>query len=188
MSEVTTGAGRRAVFFDRDGVLNRLVSRDGMQAAPQRIEDFHLIPDAARLVGQVRQAGFLAFVITNQPDIARGLLPERDLESMTAALRGAVPLDDVMICPHDDPDQCACRKPKPGMLVTLSERWNVDLKRSFVVGDSWKDIEAGQRVGCKTILLAGGDANGPMERSVPPDAVVGSLADAIAWVTERAEQ
>jgi D-glycero-D-manno-heptose 1,7-bisphosphate phosphatase len=153
----------RAVFFDRDGVLNDLVVRDGVGVSPRRLDDFRLRADAATAAERLRRLGLQLFVTSNQPDIARGLMRREDLDAMTRIVQTALPVQEVLVCPHDDGDGCACRKPKPGMLLELAERWRVNLRASFLVGDSWKDIEAGRRAGCVTILVG-------------PDAVDGANA------------
>ena len=125
----------------------------------------------------MRSRGLLVFVVTNQPDIARGELSPGDLSEMTRRLRESLDVDEVAVCPHDDADRCSCRKPQPGMLLALAERWDVDLGRSFVVGDSWKDVEAGRRAGCRTILI-----NGGLRGDCVPDRSVASLDEAVAVI------
>lgn len=149
-----SGAQQRAVFLDRDGVLNELVVRDGIGASPRRVDDFRVCEGAAEAVHRFRELGMRILVTSNQPDVARGLLAVRDLARMTEILQSALPIDEVVICPHDDADQCNCRKPKPGMLLALADRWNVNLSESFLIGDSWKDVEAGRLAGCRTILVS----------------------------------
>jgi D-glycero-D-manno-heptose 1,7-bisphosphate phosphatase len=149
----------RAVFFDRDGVLNELVLREGIGVSPRRFEDFRLCRGAMEAVQRVRGLGLLTFVTTNQPDIARGLMAPQELNEMTTMLQATLPLDEIVVCPHDDGDRCPCRKPRPGMLHTLAARWNLTLSESFVVGDSCKDIEAGRQAGCHTVLIEAVHAN-----------------------------
>ncbi|HEX2450377.1 MAG TPA: HAD family hydrolase [Gemmatimonadales bacterium] len=171
---------RTAVFLDRDGILNELVERDGRPVSPRFPEDFRIRCGAADAVHALRQAGIPVFVITNQPDVARGHLTAAALESMSTMLRAAVPIDDLAVCPHDDADGCGCRKPKPGMLVELAKRWDVDLEGSYMVGDSWRDVEAGRAAGCRTILVSGA---APAESA--PDLVVSDLWAAVLAITER---
>lgn len=142
-----------AVFLDRDGVLNRIVPRDGRPGSPRRLDELIVVDEAPRAVARLREAGYRTFIVTNQPDIARGLLAASELEAMMDVLRGRVEVDDARICRHDDVDACACRKPKPGMILDLAARWAVDLARSYVIGDSWKDMEASRAAGCRGILL-----------------------------------
>lgn len=170
---MTTG-GRRAIFLDRDGVLNEVEWRDGAPVSPRRVAGFRLAAGASEAVRRLKGAGWAVFVVTNQPDLARGTLEPREHERMLALLRAALPVDDVAVCPHDDADACPCRKPKPGMLEDLAARHGVELARSVVLGDSWKDVEAGRRAGCRTILL-----RRAYNRGVEADAVVETLESAV---------
>jgi D-glycero-D-manno-heptose 1,7-bisphosphate phosphatase len=145
--------GKAAVFFDRDGVLNELVVRDGIRVSPRTVQDFRLVADAVAVVERLRGQGLLVFVVTNQPDIARGRMSMGDLDAMTTIRRATVAVDDIAVCTHDDADGCGCRKPLPGLLMSLARTWDVDLGRSFMVGDSWKDVQAGRVAGCFTILV-----------------------------------
>ncbi len=171
--------GRRAVFLDRDGVLNELVQREGAAVSPRVAGEFRLRPGAATFVRRLRSGGLLVFVVTNQPDVARGLLPRPELDAMTAVLVRSLAVDEVAVCPHDDADACPCRKPQPGLVPGLAGRWGVDLGASFLVGDSWRDVEAGRRAGCTTILLDGGQRG-----TTAPDHMVETLDEAAA-VIER---
>ena len=168
----------RAVFLDRDGVLNALVMREGIAVSPRAVEDFAILPDARASVARLKDAGFRVFVITNQPDIARGRMSNAVLEEMLSALRAEVPLDDIAVCAHDDADDCGCRKPRAGMLHTLAERWQVDLEHSVVVGDSWRDMHAGRAANCTTVMLgqAGDEA---------ADYSAASLGDAVDLIITR---
>lgn len=176
----TCAAGRTAVFLDRDGILNELVERDGRPVSPRFPADFRIRCGAADAVHALRRAGLPVFVVTNQPDVARGHLTAAALDAMSALLRAAVPIDDLAVCPHDDVDGCGCRKPKPGMLLELAKRWNVDLEGSYMVGDSWRDVEAGRAAGCRTILVS---AVAPAEST--PHLVVSDLQAAVLAITER---
>jgi D-glycero-D-manno-heptose 1,7-bisphosphate phosphatase len=174
------GGIRAAVFLDRDGVLNALVDREGRRVSPRRLSDFHLFEEAPAAVRQLRDHGFLVFVTTNQPDIARGLMSPADLTAMTGLLQAAIAPDEVVVCAHDDNDGCHCRKPAPGMMIELAKRWRVDLPSSYVVGDSWRDTQAGRRAGCHTILVS---PEG--EADVDADATVPTLLDAVSHITAQ---
>ena len=150
---------RRAVFLDRDGVLTRLVRRGGLRVSPRTLRKFAVLPAARPAVRALRRAGWLVIVVTNQPDVARGTLAPTTLERMHRRLRRAVPVDAIYACPHDDADGCDCRKPKAGLLHQASRKWSIGLRKSFLVGDCWKDIAAGRAAGCTTILV--GDAECP---------------------------
>jgi len=172
-------ARRLAVFLDRDGVLNDLVLRDGAWVSPRTLEDFVIIEEAPAAVGRLRHLGVRVFVVTNQPDLARGHLDESTAIAMTAKLAESVQVDEIRICPHDDADECDCRKPRAGMLLDLARLFDIDLSRSFMVGDSWRDIEAGRRAGCVTILVAG-----RAPTTGPADHTVASLHDAVTVVED----
>lgn len=170
---------RRAVFLDRDGVIIRAVVRDGRPFAVTSAEAVEVLPDVPGALARLHDAGFVLVVVTNQPEVARGTLTLGTLDRMHAQLRAALPLDDVRMCPHDDADRCPCRKPEPGMLLDAARDHHLDLPGSFIVGDRWRDIEAGRRAGCTTIFVD----RGYRERQPDePDAVVRSLGEAADWI------
>ena len=173
---------RRAVFLDRDGVLTRLVQRDGRAASPRALAEFVVLPDAPPAVEALRRADLLAVVVTNQPDIARGALAPAELRRMHHRLLRAVPLDAIYTCPHDDADGCQCRKPKPGLLVRAAEELQISLKDSWMVGDSWKDIEAGKAAGCTTLLV---EPAGAAPAGIAADSVVSGLAVAAEVILQN---
>lgn len=140
------------MFLDRDGVLVEALVRGDRPVAPTTLKDFTLVAEAAAAVARLRRAGLVSIVVTNQPEVARGSLPEDVLGTMHQRLREEIPVDDIFVCPHDG-DGCACRKPRPGLLHEAAAKWGLDPAGSFLVGDRWRDIEAGRAVGCYTILL-----------------------------------
>jgi len=144
---------RRAIFLDRDGVLNRPVERDGVSGPPASLAELELLPGVTDACARLRDAGYLLVIVTNQPDVRRGTMVQADVEAVNAAVLAAVAADDVRTCFHDDGDGCGCRKPRPGMLRAAAEEWNIDLTASYMVGDRWKDVEAGQAAGCTTVLI-----------------------------------
>ena len=171
---------RAAVFLDRDGVLNRAVVRDGKPLPPPGLHDLEIMPDAATALAELKSHGFPLYVITNQPDVARGTLTRSEVDQMNQQLASLLPVDDIFVCYHDDADHCACRKPKPGLIYEAQRKHNIDLARSFVVGDRWRDIDAGHAAGCKTILIDYGYRERKSTR--PPEASVRSLQDAADWI------
>jgi len=171
---------RRAVFLDRDGVLNEPVLRNGRPLPPPDRDSLTIVAGAAAALHALRDAGFFLVCVTNQPDIARGTQSLGVVESINAALREALPLDDFRMCPHDNADGCACRKPKPGMLLDSAAAHELDLAGSFMVGDRWSDIHAGRRAGCRTVLV--GTGYGEPRGDAVPDATVASITDAAAWI------
>lgn len=139
--------------MDRDGVINRVLIRDGKVYSPRTLEEFEWEDGIEEAVKRLKEQGLIIIVVTNQPDIARGKMDQEDLKAMTAMINERLSVDAVSICPHDDRDECLCRKPKAGMLLEAGKQWGIDFRRSFMIGDSWKDMGAGQLSGCKTILL-----------------------------------
>lgn len=144
---------RRAVFLDRDGVINRSLVREGKPYAPTRISEFELLPGVPAALSRLRQHGFLNIVVTNQPDIATGKQRREDLDALHQQLLTKLAVDAIKVCCHVDADDCDCRKPKPGLLLEAAREFNIDLGQSFMVGDRWRDIAAGQLAGCKSCFF-----------------------------------
>ena len=170
---------RAAVFLDRDGVLNESTIRDGRPYPPDTLDEFRLLPGVVDACATLHRAGLVLVVVTNQPDVARGTQDASVVEAMHARLRALLPIDAILVCPHDDADACNCRKPKPGLLVEGATTFDVDLARSVMVGDRWRDIEAGVAAGCRTVFIDRGYAE---RRPETPDLTVGNLADAVPWI------
>jgi D-glycero-D-manno-heptose 1,7-bisphosphate phosphatase len=172
----------RAVFLDRDGVLNKAFVRNGKPYSPDTVEEMVIVPDAATALGRLREHGFRLIVATNQPDIARGRLTREQVDAMNAHLRSKLPLDAVEVCTHDDGDNCDCRKPKPGLLLHAAQRDGIALAESFMVGDRYRDIEAGHAAHCRTILI--GDGYGERFKA-RPDVTVATLTEAADWILQQ---
>jgi D-glycero-D-manno-heptose 1,7-bisphosphate phosphatase len=153
------------------------VIRGDKPASPRAQEEFEWEDGVMEAVHRLKEYGFPLVVVTNQPDIARGKMATGALEAMTARVYASLPIDLVCICPHDDIDRCACRKPKPGMLLDAATLLGIDCRRSFMVGDSWRDMEAGRAAGCKTILLVR-----PYNRGVACDYQVQRLDEAVELI------
>jgi D-glycero-D-manno-heptose 1,7-bisphosphate phosphatase len=169
----------RAVFLDRDGVLYRAIIHHGRPYPPPSLEEAQLLPGVDEAVHALRRGGYRLIIVTNQPDVRRGLQEREVVEAMHQCLRQTLSIDDIKVCYHVDEDACACRKPKPGMLLEAAREWSLDLRRSFMVGDRWRDIGAGKAAGCRTILIK----TEYREREAEgPDAVVGSLFEASALI------
>jgi D-glycero-D-manno-heptose 1,7-bisphosphate phosphatase len=169
----------RAVFLDRDGVLNRAVRRDGRPYPPERLEDLEILPGVAEALRSLKASGFRLVVVTNQPDVGKGMQRREVVEAIHERLRSLLPLDDIKVCYHVDEDACPCRKPRPGMLLAAAQDWRVDLARSFMVGDRWRDVAAGRAAGCTTIFIQEHyDEKAPDD----PDVTVGSLLEASAII------
>jgi D-glycero-D-manno-heptose 1,7-bisphosphate phosphatase len=174
-----TEALRPAVFLDRDGVLNKTTVRDGITRSPDHLGQFEFLPGVPEAVQRLADAGFALVVVTNQPDVGRGLRRREDVEAIHDHLRSQLQLLDILVCYHDNGDNCVCRKPKPGMLLEAARRWPIDLRRSFMVGDRWSDVLAGQQAGCRTVLVE--TPYSSKERCVP-DATVADLPEAADWI------
>ena len=170
---------RRAVFVDRDGVLIRTPIRDGMPYAISAEEAAEILPGVPEACGALAKAGFLLVMVTNQPDVARGRTARAFVEQTNRDLAARLQLDAVRVCFHDDDDNCSCRKPKPGLIVDAARDMGIDVSASFMVGDRWRDIAAGRRAGCSTILIDYGYAE-PCPES--PDHIAKSLLEASNWI------
>jgi D-glycero-D-manno-heptose 1,7-bisphosphate phosphatase len=177
---------RPAVFLDRDGVLNEAVVRDGKPFPPQSPDNVVVVPGVATACERLRQSGFALVVVTNQPDVARGGQSADGVAAINSVLRHHVAVDAIYVCLHDNADDCVCRKPKPGMLLDAAADLSLDLERSFMVGDRWSDIAAGQSAGCTTVYVD----NGYQERQPDaPDHVVGHPVEALDLIlTMRTEE
>lgn len=147
------GAGRKAVFLDRDGVLNRAIVREGKPYPPATLADLEIMPGAPEALAALKELGFVLIVVTNQPDIARGTQGLDSIQAINDAIASRLPIDATYVCPHDDADECDCRKPKPGLLLRAAAERSIDLRASFMIGDRWRDIEAGRNAGSSTIFI-----------------------------------
>ena len=176
-------AARRAVFLDRDGVLNRVELRNGRPHPPASLAALEILPRVDEALRLLRDAGYLRIVVTNQPDVARGTSSKAEVDAINDVLMQRLPLDWFEVCFHDDVARCACRKPEPGLILESARRFGVDPAASFMVGDRWRDIEAGHRARCRTILV--GDGYGETFRA-RPEVTVASLYEATQWIWARA--
>jgi D-glycero-D-manno-heptose 1,7-bisphosphate phosphatase len=178
---------RRAVFLDRDGVLNRPVVRDGLSFPPARVEDFELYPEVVQACEQLKQAGFLLIVVTNQPDVGRGSQRKEIVDAMHARLRTVVPtLDAIEVCFHGGTahgDPCECRKPNPGMVLRAAAAYGIDLRRSFLIGDRWRDVDCAHAAGCRAVFIDHGYRETLKEK---PEFTVSSFGEAVATVLKAA--
>ena len=144
---------RMALIMERDGVLNRVETRGRQPASPLRLEDFQLCREAIAPLKRLKEAGFLLIVATNQPEVARGRLDRREMDRMHTLLKAAFDLDDILVCPHDEMDECTCRKPRQGMLTEARFKWNLDMEQSFMVGVHWRDAQAASSAGCVSLMI-----------------------------------
>ena len=175
---------RAAVFLDRDGVLNRTFIRDGTPYPPVSLRDLEILPHVPEALSALKAQGYSLVVVTNQPDVARGTASRELVDSIHERLKAELGLDAIFTCFHDDADECDCRKPKPGLLFRAAHDLGIDLTSSFMVGDRWRDVEAGRRAGCRTLFV---DCS---YRETPPgsyDFRVGSLLEASGIILAEAD-
>jgi len=170
---------RRAVFLDRDGVLIRPIIRDRKPYAATSPQEVHIIDGVPEACAELSRLGFLLILVTNQPDVARGKISRAFVDETNAALAKVLGLDDVQVCDHDNANNCACRKPKPGLMTQAAKKLSIDLACSIAVGDRWRDIEAGRRAGCKTVFIDYGYDEALKEA---PDHIASSLPAAVNWI------
>ena len=182
----------RAVFLDRDGVIN--------QSPPEgdyitRWEDFHVLPGVAEGIALLNRAGFSVIVVTNQRGVAKGLMTEADLQQMHERMSGGLAragakIDATFYCPHDTEPRCDCRKPAPGMLLSAARLHGIDLRASWMIGDSDNDVEAGRNAGCKTARVIATDVTSSerariSEAPMTADITASSLLDAIRQILKQ---
>lgn len=173
---MTSEAQRRAVFLDRDGVINRAVVRDGKPYPPDSVAELEILPGVPQALAALRAAGFLNVVVTNQPDVATGKQRREVVEAIHARLARELAVDAIKVCYHAAADGCGCRKPKPGMLLEAAADHGIDLASSYLVGDRWRDVAAGQAAGCRTAYFI--DYGYQEQQPAQPFVAVESLAAA----------
>ncbi len=174
---------RPAVLLDRDGVLNRVFVRNGVTHPPAHAGEFEFLPGVAEALARLDAAGFALAVVTNQPDVARGRQTRAAVEDLNDRVRQALPVLDVLTCFHDGPDNCSCRKPRPGLVLAAAARWDLDLAASFLVGDRWSDVEAGRAAGCRTVLV---ETPWSGRERCRPDHCARDLPEAADWIVRIA--
>jgi len=172
----------RVVFLDRDGVINRAVVRAGKPYPPASVEQTEILPDVIEALALLRRSGMRFAVITNQPDVARGEQTRENVEAINAFLATKLPIDRFEVCYHDEGENCDCRKPKPGLIHSAARALAGDPTEGFMVGDRWRDIEAGRAAGCRTVWID----RGYVEKS--PSGYnyrTTSLLEAAKWIVQQ---
>ena len=172
-----------AIFLDRDGVLNAIVERDGKAASPRTLDELSIEAEAPDALARLKAQGFRLFVVTNQPDVARGLMAADALDAIHRRLLATLPVERISACTHDNADNCVCRKPKPGLITGLAQDHTLDLTRSWMVGDQDRDIACGRNAGVRTILL-----RRPYNSGAGADHVVATLTQAAAVILAKRER
>ena len=163
-------ARSRAVFLDRDGVLNSLIhTAAGTARPPWNVEELKVLDGANEAVELLSKCGYRVFVVTNQPDVGHGLLSIAEANAINSRLRVEIPvIQHVYACFHSQSDRCDCRKPKPGMLVAAAQQWGLDLSSCWLIGDRWIDVLAGNRAGCRSVLVRCPHSWSPTSEGMPP--------------------
>jgi len=173
-----------AVFLDRDGVINRVLVRDGLPYPPASLAEVEILPGVPEACQILKEAGFCLVVATNQPDVGRGTLKQEVVEAIHAHVRRVLPIERVEVSydsGRENPPS-EFRKPRPGMLLRAARELDLDLSRSFMVGDRWRDIDCGHAAGCITILVDYGYAE---ELRLPPHYRVKDLREAADVILDQ---
>jgi D-glycero-D-manno-heptose 1,7-bisphosphate phosphatase len=143
----------KAIFLDRDGVINKAIVKNGSPYPPESLDKLEILPGVKDALTNLHKNGYYLIIVTNQPDIARGKTSKKTVDEIHQYLMNNFPLKEIISCFHDDDDNCECRKPKPGALIGAAKKYKLDLASCYMIGDRWRDIEAGISAGCKTIFL-----------------------------------
>lgn len=179
----------RAIFLDRDGVIS--------ENRPDHVkswEEFQFIPGTFTALRWLHNAGFRVFVVTNQAAISRGLMSAAIIEDIHSRMITSITsqggrIDEIRYCPHDSHDNCQCRKPKPGMLLDLAEKWQIDLSTSYMVGDAWTDIAAGRAAHCRCVMVRTGRGEEQLQTAeadqYPANFVAANLLQAVDWIIDQ---
>ena len=171
---------KRAVFLDRDGVLNDSVVRNGKPYPPNSLSELVISKGVKEGLVRLKDLGFLLLVVTNQPDVERGTQTREAVDEINNYLQSTLLLDKIYTC-FDAKDGGPRRKPEPGMLLEGMQEFGIDMSHSFMVGDRWRDIEAGRKAGCTSIFIDWGyDEEWPVNK---PEYTVGSFSEAIELIS-----
>jgi len=162
---------KQAVFIERDGVLNHARTERQQQISPLLLEEFAINEEASVLLNKLKEAGLILLATTNQPGLSRGYQLRSELDRMHQKLRKELPLDDILVCPHDESDGCPCRKPKPGLFQEAAYKYHLHLDHSYVISNKWQDADAARLAGCTSLML-----QSPWLRTVHRDFVLPDLA------------
>jgi D-glycero-D-manno-heptose 1,7-bisphosphate phosphatase len=176
---------QRAAFLDRDGVLNQSNIINGLPSPPRNLTELKILPGVEIGLLKLKRLGLKTIVVTNQPDVARGTDTIEQVNEINNFLEKNLPIDYFYICPHDNSDNCECRKPKAGLILTAAQDHKINLPSSYLVGDRWRDVAAGQAAGCKCFFI---DYKYPEESPSPPFTRVSSLLAAAKKIEKEIEQ
>lgn len=145
--------GLKGVFLDRDGVINRVLLRQGRPFPPASLRELKFLPGVTKCLRELSAADYWLVGVTNQPDVARGTQTREVVEQINSTILKKLPIKEIFTCYHDDDDNCDCRKPRPGLILQGAAKYNIDLSQSWMVGDRWKDVAAGKSAGLRTIFI-----------------------------------
>jgi D-glycero-D-manno-heptose 1,7-bisphosphate phosphatase len=177
---------KKAVFVDSDGVINTAIVRDVKAYSPTTVAEL-VIPDEVKpALERLKKAGFLLLCVTNKPDVARGLMTQENVDAIVAKFRRELPLDDIFLCMSPD-TASPCYKPNPGLLLEGEKKYNVDLKQSYMIGDRFRDVGAGQNAGCKKTIWINRHYNEP-DPNPPADFTASSLTEAVDWLLAQEKE
>ena len=143
----------RCVFLDRDGIINEALAIEGKPYPPNNVREIKIVDGVDELLKYLKSKGFITVVITNQPDVGNRLQDKKIVEKINSYLMDSLLIDDLFSCYHTAKDKCLCRKPKTKLFELAKEKYNIDFSQSWVIGDRWKDVEAGKNIGAKTIFV-----------------------------------
>ncbi len=169
----------RAVFLDRDGVINKKAPEGDYI---KNWDEFEFLPKVKKAIKKLNEEGFLTIIVSNQRGVAKRIMTEDEVreihDKMEEELKkeGAI-INDIYYCPHDVEEHCNCRKPEPGLLLRAAKEHNIDLSQSWMIGDRESDIEAGKRAGCKTVLIGNSLSNNP--KGIGPELIAKTLIEAV---------
>jgi histidinol-phosphate phosphatase family domain/HAD-superfamily hydrolase, subfamily IIIA len=172
----------KAVFLDRDGVINRSFVKDGKPFPPNSLDVLEILPNVHESLLFLKKKGFLLIVLTNQPDVGRGKQKREIVKKMNNYLLDQLPLDGIYVCWHGKDGECNCRKPLPGLLFQAAKDWRIDIKKSYLIGDRWRDIDMGYAAGCKTIFI---DYQYDERLNYNPNYKTYSIRQAVSWIVKN---
>ena len=167
---------KKAVFLDRDGVVNKAFISNGLPTSPNSLNELEILPGVKESILRLKKLNYICLLVTNHPDVSRGKIEKKTVIEMNNFLKKEIGLNDIFVCYHDDKDNCKCRKPKPGMIIQATKKWDIDVRKSFMIGDRWRDIQAGISAGCKTIFI---ENNYNEDKRVKASYTSANLVDAV---------
>ena len=173
---------RKAVFLDRDGVINKIFIKDNLPSSPPTFELLEILPGVEESILRLKKLNFACLVVTNQPDVGRNLISKNTLEKMHNKLKKKIHIDEIYVCTHIKDQNCFCRKPNPGMILDAAKKYQIDLKKSFLIGDRASDIEAGQEANCRSIFLDKKNYEKPPNKQ---EATFNNLTEATDYILEQ---